>query len=77
MTAVPANEKDLVEAFYNFDRDQDGFLTADELRDVLLDQGLHMSATEVEEVIQVADINKDGYIDYKAFAHLLLTELES
>ncbi|EDR28593.1 calmodulin, putative [Entamoeba dispar SAW760] len=62
----------LVEAFYNFDKDQDGFITIDELKSILMDQGMCISNEEADEAVKEANPDADGYIDYKAFARFLV-----
>ena len=49
----------------SFDRDNDGFITADELR---LKLG---SQADVSQLIAAADKNNDGKIDYGEFCELL------
>ena len=52
-------------AFSAFDRDNDGFITADELR-------LKLGAqADVGQLIAAADKNGDGKIDYGEFCELL------
>lgn len=66
--SAPTDEKDLTEAFYNFDRDQDGLIAIDELRDLLLSDGLSMSATELDEMMKEA--NRGTHILYSWNMHL-------
>ena len=62
----------LIEAFYNFDTDQDGYLTIDEFKSILMDQGMCIGNEEADEAVQEAHPDADGYIDYKAFARFLM-----
>ena len=62
----------LIEAFYNFDTDQDGYITIDELKGILMDQGMCLSNEEADEAVAEANPDADGYIDYKAFARFLV-----
>jgi Ca2+-binding EF-hand superfamily protein len=48
-----------------FDRDGNGFITAEELRYVMQNMGEKMSAHEVEEMIGDADSNGDGRLNYE------------
>lgn len=52
-----------ISPIYSF---QDGYLTSEEMKDILLDQGLHMSQQEVEDFIKEADINGTilGFCDH-------------
>ncbi|KAF2078199.1 hypothetical protein CYY_000489 [Polysphondylium violaceum] len=72
-----ADEKSqLIEAFYNFDGDYDGFVSIEEFRGILRD-GLPMSEAEMKEFFETADPNNTGFIDYKAFAGMLYSVDES
>ena len=55
----------LFEAFCMFDKNGNGKITRDEIMQVLkLEKG---QENEVEEMMELADKNKDGTIDYKKF----------
>ncbi|XP_033736503.1 calmodulin-like [Pecten maximus] len=64
-------EEDLRKAFNVFDQDGNGFLTADELRHVMLNLGEKLSLAEAEEMIREADIDGDGQIDYKEYVKMM------
>ncbi|GAM20927.1 hypothetical protein SAMD00019534_041020, partial [Acytostelium subglobosum LB1] len=66
----------LIEAFYNFDNDYDGFVSVEEFRGILRD-GLPMSEHEIQEFFAAADPTNSGFIDYKAFAAMLYSVDES
>ena len=51
-------------AFRVFDKDGNGFISADELRYVMTNLGEKLTDQEVAEMIQEADINGDGLVDY-------------
>ena len=54
-----------------FDKNGDGFIDAKEFRDTMLGLGERLSEEEVTDMIQKADFNHDGKIDYNEFAKLL------
>ena len=56
--------QDIREAFQALDRNGDGFITADELRNVMSKLGENLSDQEVRAMIAEADANGDGRIDY-------------
>ena len=65
-------EDELREAFRIFDRDSDGFITPKELSTLLISLGLDSSAEVVRRMINEADKNRDGKIDFAEFRALAL-----
>lgn len=57
------SEEEIREAFKVFDRDNNGFISAIELRYVLVSIGEKLTDAQVEEMVLVADQNGDGQID--------------
>ena len=47
-----------------FDNDGDGYISAPELRQVMMNLGEKLTETEVDEMVREADIDGDGRIDY-------------
>ncbi|XP_063934637.1 neo-calmodulin-like [Zophobas morio] len=69
---VDAREEDIIrEVFSIFDKDNDGFISPAELRHLMSCMGENLTDREIEDMINVADSNGDGLIDYKEFAVLL------
>ncbi|KXX73933.1 Calmodulin [Madurella mycetomatis] len=64
-------EEELLNAFKVFDKDGSGTISSDELRNVLKSLGEILTDDEVEQMVQLADRNGDGQIDYKEFAHIM------
>ncbi|ETN59053.1 calmodulin-beta-like [Anopheles aquasalis] len=67
----PVNEKELYEAFKVFDKNGDGFLSVDELSDVMRNFGERLTQKELEDLLAEADIDGDGLINYEEFAFML------
>ena len=65
-------EDKLKQAFQLFDKDNDGQITFDELRNILGNE-CNVSFTDQywKDLVKVADINGDGFIDYDEFLQLL------
>lgn len=59
-----ADDEELREAFRVFDKDGNGFISAAELRHVMISLGEKLTEEEVDEMIKEADTNGDGQIDY-------------
>lgn len=60
--------------FKAFDKDGNGFISADDLRQVLTKVGVELSEEEVDGMIREADIAGDGNINYRIFTELLITK---
>ena len=57
-------DEKLREAFRHFDKDGNGYISADELRRAMTNSGERMSDEEVDEMIRDADLDGDGFINY-------------
>jgi calmodulin len=68
------SEEEIREAFKVFDRDNNGFISAAELRHVMTSIGEKLTDDEVDEMIREADQDGDGRIDCEVFhaVHLLV-----
>lgn len=64
--------EDLVAAFRVFDKDQNGYITRDELRQGMEMIGEPVTESSIDAMLLVADIDKDGKINYEEFARMLL-----
>ena len=62
---------ELEEAFKVFDKDNDGFISAAELRHVMTNLGEKLTEEEVNEMIREADANGDGRINYDEFIKIM------
>ena len=58
-------EEDLQEAFSIFDVDNDGFITAQEIKLLFLKLGQAVNHDDVIEIMRDCDTNKDGLIDFQ------------
>ena len=57
-----------------FDKDQNGFIFAAELRQVMTNLGEKLTDEEVEEMIWEADVDGDGHIDYDEFVKVMIAK---
>jgi len=67
------SDDDLKEAFKVFDKDDNGSISAKELRHVMTNLGEKLSDEEIDEMIREVDINGDGHIDYDEFVKMMLS----
>ena len=64
-------EKQLIEAFKDFDLNGNGLISAAELRQGL---GENWTDEEVAEMIREADLDGDGHINYKEFVRMMMAK---
>ncbi|XP_050680830.1 calcium-binding protein E63-1 isoform X1 [Leptidea sinapis] len=64
--------RDLLAAFKVFDRDDNGYITRDELRSALEMIGEPVTDAQLNQVLALGDIDHDGRIDYEEFVKMLL-----
>ncbi|MCJ1479366.1 hypothetical protein MMC13_008051 [Lambiella insularis] len=64
-------EEELQRAFQVFDQDNNGTISADELRNVLKSLGEAHTDEEINDMMHEADLDRNGSIDYKEFVQLM------
>ncbi|XP_055700923.1 calcium-binding protein E63-1 isoform X3 [Phlebotomus papatasi] len=64
--------QDLIAAFRVFDRDGNGYITRDELQTAMDMIGENVTEAQLTEMLALADLDKDGRINYEEFIRLLL-----
>ena len=58
-------EDEIREAFRVFDKDDNGYISAAELRHVMTNLGEKLTDEEVDEMIKEGDIDGDGQVNYE------------
>eukprot|EP00386_Alphamonas_edax_P015715 GDKI01047994.1.p1 GENE.GDKI01047994.1~~GDKI01047994.1.p1 ORF type:complete len:163 (+),score=71.32 GDKI01047994.1:112-600(+) len=72
------NEDDILQAFSLIDKDKNGFISPAELRHLLTNIGRNpLTQEEADELIQMADTDGDGLINYNEFFKSLMGDLKS
>ncbi|CAL4935605.1 unnamed protein product [Urochloa decumbens] len=66
------SEEKLQEAFDVIDKDQDGYISATELRQVMTNLGEKVTDQEVEEMMREADTDGDGLVSFEEFKRRML-----
>uniref|UniRef100_A0A1A8QWD5 EF-hand calcium-binding domain-containing protein 7 n=1 Tax=Nothobranchius pienaari TaxID=704102 RepID=A0A1A8QWD5_9TELE len=69
-------EAELMKAFRKMDVNGDGYITHSMLEKALTTGGEKMTEEEVNAIFSLADINKDGKLDYTQFCRLLASTVE-
>lgn len=64
------SEEEMREAFKVFDKDGNGLISAEELSQVMTELGEDLTDKEIDEMMNEADIDGDGYIDYEEFVQM-------
>merc|ERR1712217_104566 len=67
-------DEELTEAFKVFDRDGNGNISKEELRHVMTNLGEKLPEEEIEKLINEADENKDGQINYDEFVKMMMAK---
>jgi calmodulin len=67
-------EEELIEAFKVFDTEGNGVISAMRLRELMETLGTKLPCSEVDEMIQEADINRDGRINYVDLVRLMMAK---
>ncbi|KAL6056550.1 calmodulin-like 3 [Balamuthia mandrillaris] len=70
---IRAADEALVAAFSVFERGDEGYVSAAELRHLLSTLGDPMSQEEIEEMFSCAEVDSDGQFNYKEFIKLHMT----
>ncbi|XP_077987297.1 neo-calmodulin-like [Glandiceps talaboti] len=68
------SHEELREAFRVFDRNGDGFISAAELRHVLINLGEQLSDEELHEMMTAADTDGDGQLNYNEFVCVMMAK---
>ncbi|KAH3859222.1 calmodulin-like [Dreissena polymorpha] len=67
-------EETLRTAFRVFDKDGNGYLSAQELKMTMTLLGAQMSQSEIDYMISVTDVDGDGLINYDEFIRIMMSK---
>jgi calmodulin len=65
------NEEDLMNVFRVFDKDGNGFITAEELKQAMASLDEDVTDEDIHEMIREADANGDGNVNYEEFIKMM------
>merc|ERR1711971_720628 len=74
--AYSPSEKEIYDAFRVFDKDGNGFISPAELRYVMTKMGQVITDEEVDQMIQEADLDGDGQVNYREFVKMMTSAAE-
>ena len=57
--------------FRVFDKDGNGYISVDELRQVMTNLGEKLTEDEVDEMVREADLDGDGEVNYEEFVTMM------
>lgn len=63
--------EEIREAFAYFDRDNSGYISVDELNEVMSKMGRHYSKNELDRMVRAVDTDGNGRIEINEFTRLL------
>ena len=67
-------EEEVLNAFKVFDKDGNGLININELKNIMLNIGNNWSENEINELLRDADIDMDGYINYEEFVRTIMSK---
>ncbi|XP_015068551.2 calmodulin-2/4 [Solanum pennellii] len=65
-------EEELKEVFKVFDKDQNGFISATDLRHVMINLGEKLTEEEAQQMIREADLDGDGQVNFDEFFKMMI-----
>ncbi|MFX1236722.1 MAG: EF-hand domain-containing protein [Promethearchaeota archaeon] len=71
LVLIKAREKKIREAFRICDKDNSGYITVSELKNIMLDLGENLEDNQIEEMVKEVDDNNDKIVNFKEFIKLM------
>ena len=65
-------EDEVINAFRVFDKEGNGLIPSAELKHIMMTIGDKMTEEEAQEMINEADIDEDGFINYEEFVRMMM-----
>ena len=67
-------QEEVLKAFKVFDKDGNGLININELKDIMLSIGNNWDENEINEMFVDADYDNDGYINYEEFVRTMMSK---
>ena len=65
-------EEEVINAFRVFDKEGNGLIASAELKHIMMSIGDKMTEEEADEMVNEADIDEDGMINYEEFVRMMM-----
>ena len=65
-------EEEVINAFRVFDKEGNGLIASAELKHIMMTIGDKMTEEEADEMVNVADFDEDGMINYEEFVRIMI-----
>ena len=65
-------EEEVINAFRVFDKEGNGLISSAELKHIMMNIGDKMTEEEADEMVNEADIDEDGMINYEEFVRMMM-----
>ena len=65
-------EEEVINAFRVFDKEGNGLISSAELKHIMMNIGDKMTEKEADEMVNEADIDEDGMINYEEFVRMMM-----
>ena len=66
------SEEDIINEFKKMDKNGNGTISEKDLRELMSNYGNALNEDEIEDIIQEANVDRNGYINIEKFAKILL-----
>ena len=67
-------EEELINAFKLFDKDGNGMISRKYIKSVMKALGDNLTGPEIDEMINEADVDGDGYLNYEEFVRMMMAK---
>ena len=67
-------QEEVLKAFKVFDKDGNGLININELKDIMLSIGNNWDENEINEMFADADYDNNGYINYEEFVRTMMSK---
>lgn len=71
------SDDNLKAAFRAFDKNGDGTISLEEIKELMLAMGEHASEDDIVKLMQSMDVNGDGNVDYEEVAEVVTKEMKA